>query len=144
MNKIKNSPIEGVYVSASYIKAIRRSSFRARLLNSGETLAHRNFRSISTSPNVMAFIGLCEALKYCSKNSLRDVLIYSNNLTAIAWCKNKKHGSKVLDKRTQNDVNAGIGMLRANDFSERIHFWDTARWGEPSFSEMIIDDELPF
>lgn len=84
--------------------------------------------------NIVEFLGLVHALRYCQEHDLTGLPIYTDSVTAIAWVRNK------VAKTTQprNSKNAelfgllddAILWLKSNSYKNPILKWETQIWGE--------------
>jgi ribonuclease HI len=84
--------------------------------------------------NIVEFLGLVHALRYCQSNDLPTLPIYTDSVTAMAWVRNK------VAKTTQsrNHQNAELfGLLddatlwlQSNSYKNPILKWETRIWGE--------------
>ncbi len=84
--------------------------------------------------NIVEFLGLVHALRYCQEHNLPTIPIYTDSVTAIAWVRNK------VAKTTQprNSKNAklfgllddAILWLQSNSYKNPILKWETRIWGE--------------
>ena len=124
----------------SFSDECREMIYKAFLASSKEMLLSRKFEGYCTK-NVANFIAIANALLYCKKNDI-DLPIYSNNMVAIKWIKEKKYNSK-LYKTKKNQIiyetlESALKWLNNNDFKNPILFWDKKKLGNfKSFFFMI-------
>lgn len=87
--------------------------------------------------NIGEFLAIVHALAYCKKNNVpREIPIYSDSQTAIAWV--KKNQCNTLMPKTKGNVilfdiiDRANEFLQSNSYSSRnpVLKWDTRLWGE--------------
>lgn len=83
--------------------------------------------------NIVEFLGIVHALKYCQENNL-DLPIYTDSQTAISWVKAKNARTK--QPRSEANVklfllvDTAILWLKNNEYKNPILKWETKAWGE--------------
>jgi ribonuclease HI len=77
--------------------------------------------------NVAEFLGAVHAIHYIRKNKLKDVDIYSDSVTAIAWVRNKEHKSTFNGEVTER-MDKACKYLKNKNIT--IKKWLTKEWGE--------------
>jgi ribonuclease HI len=83
--------------------------------------------------NISEFLALVHALSLAKKeNNPTD--IYSDSKTAIAWVRDKRYKTNVLEsletKKTYILLGRAIKWLTDNTYDNKIIFWDKTLWGE--------------
>jgi ribonuclease HI len=83
--------------------------------------------------NVGEYLALVHALAYCQKHAI-TAPIYSDSMTALAWLRKKKHGSK-LEATAQNKTLFDLlaradSWLATNRYTNDVLKWETDFWGE--------------
>lgn len=106
----------GMVVKSSYNSALKTGYYKIYDLTSKEPVKKRVFKNVAASDNVMAYLGIYQALK-----RMPSVNVYSTNNVAVIWAQNKWCNSKVLDKGIIKFVKEATDYLRCNDCSGRIH-----------------------
>lgn len=83
--------------------------------------------------NIVEFLGIVHALKYCQENNL-DLPIYTDSQTAISWVKSKNARTK--QPRSEANiklfllVDTAVLWLKNNEYKNPILKWETKAWGE--------------
>jgi len=98
----------------------------------GKRIFHRGPYEEGTN-NIGEFLGLVHALALL-KQKKSQLPIYTDSITAIAWVKNKKAKSKLLqtdkNKELFDLISRAETWLHNNSFQTRILKWETKVWGE--------------
>ena len=84
--------------------------------------------------NVGEFLALVHALAFLQKNGPKDLPIYSDSRTAMAWVRNKRVKTQ-LKKTSVNEglfqlMDRAVTWLKKNKYENPILKWDTKSWGE--------------
>ncbi|PKP30041.1 MAG: ribonuclease H [Bacteroidetes bacterium HGW-Bacteroidetes-16] len=83
--------------------------------------------------NIGEFLALVLALAYCKKHNL-NYPIYSDSKTAIAWVRNKRMNTKLVQTSKNEQLFVMLknaeSWLRNNSYSTQILKWKTELWGE--------------
>jgi ribonuclease HI len=122
---MEDKPIRGICVDGGTEGNPGPCFYRGVDLESGEILFEEHL-GIGTN-NVAEFLGAVHAIHYIRKNKIKDMPVYSDSVTAIAWVRNKQHNSSFkgdvsgrLDKACEYLKNKNI----------EINKWLTKEWGE--------------
>ncbi|HBZ34437.1 MAG TPA: hypothetical protein DEO38_04980 [Bacteroidales bacterium] len=84
--------------------------------------------------NIGEFLALVLALIWCDNNGLKDTTIYTDSVTAMAWVRKKKIGTKL--QRTEHNavlfdaMAKALDWLKTHEYHNSIIKWDTDNWGE--------------
>lgn len=106
----------GMVVKSSYNSTLKTGYYKIYDLTSNELVKKRVFKNVAASDNVMAYLGIYDALK-----RMPSVNVYSTNNVAVIWAQNKWCNSKVLDKGIIKFIKEATDYLRCNDCLGRIH-----------------------
>ena len=83
--------------------------------------------------NIGEFLALVHALALLKQQG-KDIPVYSDSRTAMAWVRNKKHNSKhpASAKNTElfDLLNRAEKWLRSNTYNNQIIKWPTKEWGD--------------
>ncbi|MBC7498326.1 ribonuclease H family protein [Candidatus Gracilibacteria bacterium] len=83
--------------------------------------------------NIVEFLGLVHALRYCQENEL-TLPIYTDSITAISWVKAKNARTKQPRSAKNMElfvlVDRAILWLKSNEYKNPILKWETKAWGE--------------
>jgi ribonuclease HI len=83
--------------------------------------------------NVGEFLAIVHALALCKKSNI-NYPIYTDSVTAMAWVRNKKANTKLVEVAENEKLFEYIDRaeiwLKNNTWSNRILKWDTQNWGE--------------
>lgn len=84
--------------------------------------------------NIGEYLALVLALIWCQKNGYKNMPIYTDSITAMAWVRKKKVGTKLIknEKNEQlfNSMQIAQEWLNNNEYNNPILKWDTDAWGE--------------
>ncbi len=84
--------------------------------------------------NIGEFLAIVHALAYFHKTGEKDVTIYTDSRTAMAWVRNKFVRTKLQKTRKNAKLFELIARaeiwLRTHKYSNPIIKWDTKNWGE--------------
>lgn len=105
-----------IQVKSSYNHATKSGRYKLYDMENKQLIKKGNFKNVTSSDNVIAFLGICEGLK-----TMRTAMIYSTNSVAVIWAQKKWCNSKSIDKKIFPLVVAATEYLRCNDCSSRIH-----------------------
>lgn len=84
--------------------------------------------------NIGEYLALVLAIIWCQKNGHHNTPIYTDSITAMAWVRKKKIGTKLT--RTAQNAQLFDAMAIAQDwlltheYHNPILKWDTDNWGE--------------
>jgi ribonuclease HI len=84
--------------------------------------------------NIVEFLGLVHALRYCQEYDLANLPIYTDSVTAIAWVRNKT--AKTTQPRNKKNaelfwlLDEAIIWLKSNSYKNPILKWETQIWWE--------------
>jgi len=88
---MEDKPIRGICVDGGTEGNPGPCFYRGVDLETGEILFEEHL-GIGTN-NVAEFLGAVHAIHYIRKNKIKDMPVYSDSVTAIAWVRNKQHKS---------------------------------------------------
>lgn len=84
--------------------------------------------------NIGEFLAIVHGLALIKKQGLKDIIIYSDSVTAQGWVKKKKCNTKIIpgpnNQKVFERIQAAERWLAENDYTTPIHKWDTDHWGE--------------
>jgi len=84
--------------------------------------------------NIGEFLAIVHGLALLQKQNLPHLPIYTDSATAMAWVRNKKVKTNLVnDARTatlHELITRGENWLKTNTYSNPILKWDTESWGE--------------
>jgi len=88
-----------------------------------------------TTNNIMEFLALVEAIKYVFNTKNYTVKILTDSITALAWVRNKKVKTSLIEEEINKDmfieIKESLKFLKGNDLSKIIiEKWDTNKYGE--------------
>lgn len=107
--------------------------YRAVWGDTREVIFHRGPFRDGTN-NIGEYLALVLALIWCQKNGYHDTTIYTDSVTALAWVRKKKIGTKLT--RTENNavlfdaLVVAQNWLLTHEYHNPILKWDTDNWGE--------------
>lgn len=132
-----NIPItKSISVDASCLGNPGPMEYKGIWTENGQVLFSSKRYTLATN-NIGEFLALVHALAYCKKKNVpKEIPIYSDSQTAIAWVKKGK--CDTLFPRTENNKDLFDIIDRANKFLKENTFlnrnpvlkWDTGKWGE--------------
>lgn len=106
--------------------------YRGVEIHTGIELFHKSFVPLATN-NIGEFLAVVHALALFH-NSPTVIPIYSDSKTAIAWVREKKCKTKIVEtdaNRSLFDViRRAETWLRTHTYANPIMKWNTAEWGE--------------
>lgn len=84
--------------------------------------------------NIGEFLAIVHALALLQKKGLKDMAIYTDSKTAMAWVRDKKVKTN-LTKTHRNQqifdlIERALGWLHQNHWQNPILKWETEKWGE--------------
>jgi len=99
--------------------------YRGVDLESGEIIFEEHL-GMGTN-NIAEFLAAVHAVHYIRKNKLKDMPVYSDSVTAIAWVRNKQHKS-TFNGDVSERMDKACEYLKNKDVT--INKWLTKEWGE--------------
>lgn len=101
--------------------------------NRTQQVLYNSPRLKGSTNNIMEFLALAHALAYCKQHNL-DVPIYSDSVTALAWVRNKRINSCMIqnneNQQVFNLIERTTKWLNENSYTNRTLKWETKLWGE--------------
>jgi ribonuclease HI len=83
--------------------------------------------------NIGEYLAIVHALAMLKKQG-KDTVIYSDSVSALAWVRNHKSKSKLVENTKNAELMAILRRadewMSQNTFTNRIMKWDTGEWGE--------------
>lgn len=113
------TPTEGLLVKCSYNPHAKKGQFRIYDVLNKTVFYKKTFRNVTTSANVMAFLGIAEALKLTNRLPTR-IKVFCTNDVAVTWVKKKVCNSKTQDQKLSGLITQANEYLRCNDCGDRI------------------------
>lgn len=84
--------------------------------------------------NIGEFLGLVHILALLDQKQRHDVIVYTDSMTAMAWVRNKKAKSTLVENKVNKELLALVtraeGWLAKHPVKNKILKWDTVKWGE--------------
>jgi ribonuclease HI len=84
--------------------------------------------------NIGEFLGLVHALALLKKFNNDHTVIYTDSKTAMSWVKNRKVKTTLAETKDNAElfelVKRAESWLKENNYTTKIHKWDTVSWGE--------------
>jgi ribonuclease HI len=107
--------------------------YRGVETKTGNQIFHMGPYKMGTN-NVGEFLGLVHAAALLKKMELKNMVIYTDSKTAIAWVRNK-NAKTSLKKTLQNKeifdlLERALFWLHNNNIENKIIHWNTEAWGE--------------
>jgi len=123
----KGRPTEGIATDAAHSTKNGLTCFRAVDLSTGEELFTEEIGNQTV--NIGEFLGVVTAIKYIIDNAYSPKIIYTDSMTAIAWCKAKKTGSKKKYAGLKK-AEAFLKAMAVHIETIQILHWENDKWGE--------------
>lgn len=114
-------PTRGLVVKSSYNPHSKIGYYKVFDIHNNHCVLKRFFKNVSTSNNVMAFLGIAVALKYSNKFPI-PIKVHCSNDVAVRWAKMKACNSKIKDREISNFIIQATEYFRCNDFATQIQF----------------------
>ena len=106
--------------------------YQAVLTDTGERVFHQGPFKDGTN-NIGEFLALVHALAHCKKQGI-NLPIYSDSKTAMAWVRDKKINSNIVETENNKEligmINRAIKWLNENTYTNQVLKWETESWGE--------------
>lgn len=84
--------------------------------------------------NIGEFLALVHGLSYLNKNGFKQIPIYTDSITALAWVRKKTANTKITPSDKNYELLKLISRaeiwLRTNSYQNPIYKWETSIWGE--------------
>ena len=84
--------------------------------------------------NIGEFLALVHGLALLKQKGLKDMPVYSDSITAIAWVKKKRANTKLQENDKNKELfellRRGEKWLQENEITNPILKWQTEYWGE--------------
>lgn len=107
--------------------------YRGVYVQSGEVIFQSPVYKCGTN-NIGEFLAIVHGLALIKKQGLKDIIIYSDSVTAQGWVKKKKCNTKLIPSPNNQQIFERIAAaekwLAENEYSTPIHKWNTDDWGE--------------
>lgn len=129
---IENKIARSISVDGACSVTTKVMEYQAVFTDTGEKVFHQGPFKDGTN-NIGEFLALVHALAHCKKNGL-SLPIYSDSKTAMAWVRDKKINSNIVETENNKEligmVNRAIKWLADNTYTNQILKWETESWGE--------------
>lgn len=106
--------------------------YQAVFTDTGERVFHQGPFKDGTN-NIGEFLALVHALAHCKKNGL-NLPIYSDSKTAMAWVRDKKINSNIVETENNKElmgmISRALKWLAENTYTNQVLKWETESWGE--------------
>ncbi len=103
------------------------------MTSSPETRIFAGWPYADGTNNIVEFLGLVHALRYCQEHEL-SLPIYTDSITAISWVKAKNARTKQPRTAANMElfvlVDRAVLWLRSSEYKNPILKWETKVWGE--------------
>ncbi len=103
------------------------------MTNDTETKILNGWPYADGTNNIVEFLGIVHALRYCKENEL-TLPIYTDSQTAISWVKAKNARTKQPRNAKNFELfrllDQAVLWLKQNDYKNPILKWETKIWGE--------------
>lgn len=107
--------------------------YRGVFVQTGEVIFQSPVYKLGTN-NIGEFLAIVHGLALIKKQGLKDIIIYSDSVTAQGWVKKKKCNTKLVPTPNNQQIFERIAAaekwLAENEYSTPIHKWNTDKWGE--------------
>lgn len=113
------TPTEGLLVKCSYNPHTKTGHFRIYDIHNKTVFYKKVFKNVTTSANVMAFLGITKAIQLTNRLPTR-IEVFCANDVAVIWVQKKVCNSKTQDQKLSGLIIQANEYLRCNDCGDRI------------------------
>lgn len=107
--------------------------YRGVYVKTGEVIFQSPVYKCGTN-NIGEFLAIVHGLALIKRQGIKDIIIYSDSMTAQSWVKKKKCNTKIIpgpnNQKVFDRIAAAEKWLAENTYTTPIHKWDTDAWGE--------------
>ncbi len=123
---------QSIAVDAAYSSASKNMEYQG-VYTADKSLLFRIGPLPKGTNNVGEFLAIVHALALCKKNNI-TLPIYTDSQTAMAWVRNKKAKTTLLEESDNEKlfdyIDRAENWLKQNTWPNKILKWDTRNWGE--------------
>lgn len=120
-------PFEGIATDGAHSMKEGCTRYRGVDLKTGKEIFYEDLGNKTV--NMGEFLGVVTAIKYIREHDYTPRVVYTDSITAITWCRNKKTNSK---KKSADMLRAEVFLRAFASEIENIEIvhWNTNLWGE--------------
>ena len=123
---------ESISVDAAYSSATLEMEYQGVYTRDNKVLFRIGPMPKGTN-NVGEFLAIVHALAWCKQRNI-TLPIYTDSITAMAWVRNKKARTTLVQEEVNEKlfeyIERAENWLKQNTWPNKILKWDTENWGE--------------
>lgn len=129
---IESKILKSISVDGACSVTTKVMEYQAVFTDTGDKVFHQGPFKDGTN-NIGEFLALVHALAHCKKQGI-NLPIYSDSKTAMAWVRDKKINSNIVETENNKEligmINRAIKWLNENTYTNQVLKWETESWGE--------------